>query len=300
VQTFEFGLNSATTYTAAYGVSSWNGTIPAGPIDGVRVFNNGGGDASDLVFNNLVVGTTSLVPLSLEVNKTTGDVKIKGNASLVANLNYYQISSLAGGLDQVHWNSLDQQNLYAVDGPDPGTVAGDSVGEGWDKDPNATSGLLTEYFLRAGGAALSSGSSLSLGKAYNTSTFGGADGDLRFSYGIAGGPLLTGIVSYVTSAPVIGDYNGNGIVDAADYTVWRDHLGQTFALPNRDPANTGAISAADYTSWKTHFGSTGSGAAASVSQVPEPSTIVLGLLGTFGLCATGRCLTSRCKSGAGA
>ena len=52
----------------------------------------------------------------------------------------------------------------------------------------------------------------------------------------------------------IGDYNNDGKVDAADYTVWRDHLGQTFTLPNRDPVNTGAISNSDYTSWKNHFG----------------------------------------------
>ena len=26
---------------------------------------------------------------------------------------------------------------------------------------------------------------------------------------------------------IVGDYNHNGIVDAADYTVWRDTLGQT-------------------------------------------------------------------------
>ena len=26
---------------------------------------------------------------------------------------------------------------------------------------------------------------------------------------------------------LVGDYNGNGIVDAADYAVWRDTLGST-------------------------------------------------------------------------
>jgi Domain of unknown function (DUF4082) len=38
---------------------------------------------------------------------------------------------------------------------------------------------------------------------------------------------------YVPSTTT-GDYNGNGIVDAADYTVWRDHLGQSVSvtLPN--------------------------------------------------------------------
>jgi hypothetical protein len=82
---------------------------------------------------------------------------------------------------------------------------------------------------------------------------------------------------------LVGDYNGNGVVDAADYTVWRDHLGSTtFTLPNRDPANTGAISAADYTSWKSNFGNhSGSGALGS-GAVPEPSTFVLAVVALAG------------------
>jgi hypothetical protein len=102
----------------------------------------------------------------------------------------------------------------------------------------------------------------------------------------------TGYYGYLNSMEVIastpagttGDYNNNGKVDAADYTVWRDHLGQTFALPNRDPMNTGAISAADYTSWKTHFGAGGAGSGASVSgAVPEPGTVLLSILASVGL-----------------
>jgi hypothetical protein len=281
-QIFEFSLNSATTYTAAYGLSSWNGTV-SGAIDGIRVFNNGGGDGSDVSFNNLVVGPTTLVPLSLEVNKSSGVVKIKGNPTTIANINYYSITSAANALDSVHWNSLDQQNLFAVDGNDPGTVAGDSVTEGWDKATNATNGQLTEFFLRSGGAAIASGSTLSLGNAYNPAIFGGANGDLQFTYGIADGPLMTGVVTYVTSPGVTGDYNSDGVVDAADYTVWRDHLGQTFALPNRDPLNSGPISAADYTSWKSHFGMSGSGAASASTGVPEPASLLLLLIGSTAL-----------------
>jgi hypothetical protein len=56
-----------------------------------------------------------------------------------------------------------------------------------------------------------------------------------------------------------GDYNNNGAVDAADYTRWRDQLGQASTLQNRDPANTGNVNPADYTSWKTNFGHTGGG-----------------------------------------
>jgi hypothetical protein len=54
-----------------------------------------------------------------------------------------------------------------------------------------------------------------------------------------------------------GDYNGNGIVDAADYTMWRDHLGQSYALQNRDPNASGPISQSDYDFWMSHFGQHG-------------------------------------------
>lgn len=49
-----------------------------------------------------------------------------------------------------------------------------------------------------------------------------------------------------------------GAVDAADYTVWRDHLGATLAthgyqLPNEN-ATLGTVSTADYNQWKLWFG----------------------------------------------
>ena len=40
---------------------------------------------------------------------------------------------------------------------------------------------------------------------------------------------------YKFSENLSGDYNGNGIVDAADYTAWRDTLGQT--VPNGNGAD---------------------------------------------------------------
>jgi alpha-glucosidase (family GH31 glycosyl hydrolase) len=79
----------------------------------------------------------------------------------------------------------------------------------------------------------------------------------------------------LVAAGVPGDYNGNGIVDAADYTVWRDHLGQEFVLPNEDPANLdGIVTPADYDFWKSHFGdSSGSGSAASAAFPLPPSPL---------------------------
>ena len=78
-----------------------------------------------------------------------------------------------------------------------------------------------------------------------------------------------------------GDYNRDGIVNAADYTLWRDLVGQsvplgTLADGNRD----GMIDAADYGVWKSHFGVVtppglgGTGSAAMVEDAAPAETVV--------------------------
>ncbi|MCA9186648.1 MAG: hypothetical protein KDA99_13565, partial [Planctomycetales bacterium] len=50
-----------------------------------------------------------------------------------------------------------------------------------------------------------------------------------------------------------GDYNHNGKVDAADYTVWKDDFNSTMKL-DADGNGSGKVDAADYTVWKDNFG----------------------------------------------
>jgi hypothetical protein len=86
-------------------------------------------------------------------------------------------------------------------------------------------------------------------------------------------------------APASGDYNHNGVVDAADYTVLRDTLGSTTNLA-ADGNGNGVIDAGDYAVWKTNFGQTaGSGAGAAV---PEPATLWLLLTGILTMCCRRR------------
>jgi hypothetical protein len=58
-----------------------------------------------------------------------------------------------------------------------------------------------------------------------------------------------------------GDFNHDGTVDAIDYTVWRDGLGDEF---DED----------DYLAWKSHFGQSQGGGSMNLasSAIPEPST----------------------------
>jgi hypothetical protein len=114
--------------------------------------------------------------LKIEVNTTTGEVRLENPRANDVTIDYYRIRSQAGALraDDANWESLEDQGINAGGGP--------------------------------------------------------AD----------------------------GDFNNDGDVNLADYTVWRDNLGGT-SLPN-DGDLAGPVSAAHYALWKENFGATaGSG-----------------------------------------
>jgi endo-1,4-beta-xylanase len=95
--------------------------------------------------------------------------------------------------------------------------------------------------------------------------------------------LAKGTPNYsIVVAP--GDYNGDGVVDASDYTLWRSTLGSTADL-RADGNGDGIIDAGDYDSWSANFGTVfgSGGGAGSASAVPEPSTLALAILGCLGL-----------------
>ena len=83
----------------------------------------------------------------------------------------------------------------------------------------------------------------------------------------------------LSAASLPGDYNQDSVVNAADYTVWRDTLGSMTDLrANGDNTGAGAgvINEADYDFWKAHFGEMlpgmGSGALAAVSTAGQASS----------------------------
>lgn len=73
-----------------------------------------------------------------------------------------------------------------------------------------------------------------------------------------------------TYVPLEGDYNQNDVVDAADFTIWRDTRGQTVDL-RADGDQDGFISNLDYGIWFQNFGDV----PAASALVPEPSGLTL-------------------------
>jgi hypothetical protein len=72
--------------------------------------------------------------------------------------------------------------------------------------------------------------------------------------------------SFSIMAPLTGDYNSDGKVDAADYVKWRKSGGTQ----------------AQFNIWRANFGATaggGSGRAAQDGLVPEPATAALLMIG---------------------
>lgn len=252
--TVKLGSLSGGAFSATGGVTNLQGRISSGGVSPV-VYEIGSLNTSTEFAGNITSGQLDGTPARPENTTSltkvgTGTLTLSGmDASLVA-ANY----SLYQGDTRVQGGTLSIQRAYLADTAD---------------------------------VFISSGALFDLNFAGNDTI------DALYLNGVPQAPGLyglgglgssffsgTGFLQVTTLGPtlgVTGDYNNNGVVDAADYTVWRDALGSATALPNRDPLNTGNVSNADYASWVAHFGqSAGAGSGGlSAGAVPEPTSLVL-------------------------
>jgi hypothetical protein len=74
-----------------------------------------------------------------------------------------------------------------------------------------------------------------------------------------------------------GDYNQDGVVDAADYAVWRKNVGTNSFLPN--DLIGGTVGPAQYEQWRANFGQTAGNRSLSNATVAEPASAWLLILG---------------------
>ena len=101
--------------------------------------------------------------------------------------------------------------------------------------------------------------------------------------GMGGDVVLIGD-SVETLPGLAGDFNNNHVVDAADYTLWRNNLGATEGTLLNGNGNGGTIDSTDYDLWKLHFGESGGPGSGSLAAgaVSEPGTLLMCMLSVFG------------------
>ncbi len=110
----------------------------------------------------------------------------------------------------------------------------------------------------------------------------GTGAGFAFDDFLAAGQIVNGNFTLGPTQTQPGDYNGNGVVEAADYVLWRN------GGPLLNDATPG-VQPADYDVWRAHFGQTaGSGADASLhTTVPEPAPLVMLMVAVVGGCLRG-------------
>jgi probable HAF family extracellular repeat protein len=108
---------------------------------------------------------------------------------------------------------------------------------------------------------------------------------------IAGSGLIHGQYHAALLSPLVaGDYNHNGVVDAADYTVWRDSFGRSGAGLAADGDGDGTIGSGDLNVWKANCGQTfHPGGAGSSFAIPEPSAVTLLMTAVIAIMPMGSC-----------
>lgn len=71
-----------------------------------------------------------------------------------------------------------------------------------------------------------------------------------------------------------GDFNGDNVVDGADFLIWQRGFGPSGTNLTGDANGNGVVDDADLAIWKSQFG--GAPAVAAAGAVPEPATLALG------------------------
>jgi hypothetical protein len=244
-----------------------NSTPVPGPFRDVQTTSTATALASDAGQINSATGTLfsqlsvsqfafdiAIAPSRIEIDRRTGMVNLVGGDAIPVGINCYEISSTSGSLLPEQLVGFAAQDLDPVSGGlDGDNIAGNSPGESWEVLLADRTRIIEAFLL--GSSAFDSDRRVSLGRIYDTEF--GEDPNLKFTYSIEAGRLVEGLVSFVQSQALAGDYNDDGVVDAADYVVWRDGLGTIYAQ-------------SDYDEWRANFGQTGGRGMSMSRAVPEP------------------------------
>ncbi len=286
----ELNRQSESALNAGDSVNLGNAYVP-GPQKGDVFFEY---ITSDLdVFSSMVHYTGPVNDLAIYIDPITGEASMANLSPFIdaPTIKGYSILSPSGGLTDSGWTSLASTG---------------SGGEGW-VEANPSANHLSEL-NRDNSATLENNTIFPLGMIIAA---GSDTRDLVFEYFTVASNVLTGSVEYIPlPGTLVGDCNGDGIVDAADLAcacqngVLDDVLAAT-NLVKGDLDGVGGVAFSDFLTLSTNFGmevdgytdgdvdcngtvgfadflmlsaNFGQGAGEVAASVPEPSgTMLLGL-----------------------
>lgn len=230
-------------------------------IDEDLVFEYSDTTTGQIVQGEVIYTGTKVNDLVLIVDPSSGEAQLRNTSNASLSLDGYKISSESGALTTGGWTSLETQ-----------------ASADWFEAEESS--MTLAELLPEGDEVLGANQGYNLGALFSTS----GEQDLVVEYLQDGANVLqAGQVLYDLLPDLpdahLGDYNGDGTVDAADYTVWRDSLGSSGAGLAADGDGNNVIDTNDYSIWRANYGN--SSGAGSVSSVPEASTGVLAMFAMF-------------------
>lgn len=243
------------------------GPIVGGPVGEVSVFPGGTLSGRGLIKGKLHVQggvdafTGRITGGRIQPGNSPGTLTIEGDLIVEENtIIELEIGGLVADAEYDVFNVLGNADidgnvlLKFIDGFAP------SIGDQFTLINAATSTIAPDIYVR----------NLAPGWQYDISQQGGAW-------------MVNSLSNAVFIRP--GDYNRDGFIDAADYTVWRDTLGQAGFELAADGNDDGVVDPLDYAVWQGNFGTIAGSAAASHAAAPEPSTAAMLILAVVGICS---------------
>jgi hypothetical protein len=226
---------------------------------------------------------------TLDINTATGALTLRTGTGMSRDIQGYSITSDpgVGALNSTAWTSI------ADNYDDSGNGSIDSDDDWLELSPTPSSTLLSETQLGGSpgnGGSLGANLNLVLGGAgtWIANPFGN---DIEMEILLTDGRERRVPVTYngMSDNPIdLGDFNGNGTIDAADWPTVRDNFnanltGMTLLqrYARGDLNNDGRNDRFDFAQFKALFdAANGAGAFhAMVSSVPEPASLVVFVIG---------------------
>jgi hypothetical protein len=240
----------------------------------------------------LLVGIASLIgvvlmapvalstSLMLQMYPLTGELRLLNSTNTPIPIIFYEIRSPSGGLNGASgvWTSISD----TYDKPPGGNGFIDSAND-WN-EISATPFDLTEGTVHDPGGMLPAFRSIGLGRIWNPNVATAASIVPTFLQSPGQSPM-----TFDKTLVVDGDYSTNLSVGPEDYSPWSILFGSS-SFPLADGNHNGIVDAADYTVWRDNLGAhyvpglgeAGGGGALSAAAVPEPTGVLLALVGSSG------------------